>query len=315
MKEDGVVRPWVLEHVCLIVSLHVLCCQETRWEMRVYYEPSFSARTAVRNVLAVMLFLLLALRDATGVSEEDRLVEKEEDVERFLQRYNSSRPLDLVFVLDRSGSLTMKGWSLVRNFVDELLQNFTVDADNTRVAVITYSDVATVDINDISVSSSASSRENKCTLMKRLRRTFSRKRPYGHTATYNALNMTQHILIDSRPEARKVVILVTDGKSNLGPPPVRAARRLASMRWTQHNDQQLQIYAIGIHNADMNELRSISHQSMLIPDFKTMAVLARRLHRGRCVWLWWKSNNNYDLPPQSQSGVTTYQNWAFVCSW
>ena len=57
---------------------------------------------------------------------------------RFYGRYNTTKQVDVVFVLDRSGSVTQKGWISMLNFVRDLLEHFTVDKDNTRVAIVTF---------------------------------------------------------------------------------------------------------------------------------------------------------------------------------
>ena len=61
-----------------------------------------------------------------------------EQIYRFYGRYNTTKQVDVVFVLDRSGSVTQKGWISMLNFVRDLLEHFTVDKDNTRVAIVTF---------------------------------------------------------------------------------------------------------------------------------------------------------------------------------
>jgi len=53
-------------------------------------------------------------------SMDDQLSEVDEGrhlMERFYQRYNTTTQVDLVFVLDRSGSVPQKGWHSVVEFV------------------------------------------------------------------------------------------------------------------------------------------------------------------------------------------------------
>ena len=54
------------------------------------------------------------------------------------------------------------------NFIKDILQHFTVDKDNTRVAVVTFSTRATIDINDVTPGIYTDN-ENKCTLNQRIK--------------------------------------------------------------------------------------------------------------------------------------------------
>lgn len=82
------------------------------------------------------------------------------------------------------------------------------------------------------------------------------------------------VLVESRPDSKKAVIVVTDGKSNIGPPPVHAAVELARLRWSSSSSSsaavavaatwdealygpQLEIYGFGVADANRDELRSI----------------------------------------------------------
>jgi len=73
-----------------------------------------------------------------------------------------------------------------------VLEHFTVDGDNTRVAVISYSTTATVDIDDLEPGAETD-RENKCTLYARLDRLVANHSPYGYTATHDALQLAAQV--------------------------------------------------------------------------------------------------------------------------
>jgi len=73
-----------------------------------------------------------------------------------------------------------------------VLDHFTVDSNNTRVAVITFSTSATVDINDLEPGSQTDA-ETKCTLYARLDRLISVHTPYGYTATHDALQLATQV--------------------------------------------------------------------------------------------------------------------------
>jgi Mg-chelatase subunit ChlD len=77
--------------------------------------------------------------------------------------------------------------------------------------VVTYSTMATVDVNYLDPSSDTD-HVTKCSVYSRLRDTVERAGLEGHTATGNALRTALRVLADSRPGARKAVILITDGR-------------------------------------------------------------------------------------------------------
>ena len=73
-----------------------------------------------------------------------------------------------------------------------LLEHFTVDSGNTRVALITFSTSVTVDINDLEPGTETDA-ETKCTLYARLDRIVSSHTPHGYTATHDALQVATQV--------------------------------------------------------------------------------------------------------------------------
>ncbi|CAG5134718.1 unnamed protein product, partial [Candidula unifasciata] len=111
--------------------------------------------------------------------------------------------------------------------------------------------------------------------------------PAGYSATHAALARAKDVVLASRTTSKKAVIVITDGKSNVGPPPVRASIQLRSLVWDEGwnstaSGPQLQIYAFGIKDAYMPEVRSIAsplqNHTFYIPTFQAFAELARSLH-------------------------------------
>jgi len=74
-----------------------------------------------------------------------------------------------------------------------VLEHFTVDRNNTRVAVITFSTTTTVDINDLETDD-----ETKCTLYRRLDNLVAKHAPYGYTATHDALQVAATVSARTR---------------------------------------------------------------------------------------------------------------------
>ena len=73
-----------------------------------------------------------------------------------------------------------------------MLEHFTVDSKNTRVAVVTFSTSVTLDINDLEPSEETDA-ETKCTLFARLDRLVAGHTPYGYTATHDALQIATQV--------------------------------------------------------------------------------------------------------------------------
>jgi len=106
----------------------------------------------------------------------------------------------------------------------------------------------------------------------------------------------RQVLVESRATSKKALIVVTDGKSNIGPTPVRVARELLSLRWEDSDgsavawdeDQfgpQLEIYAFSVaDDANTVELESIASRLpahvFRLSTFSLFAEFARSLHGG-----------------------------------
>ncbi|XP_069112079.1 sushi, von Willebrand factor type A, EGF and pentraxin domain-containing protein 1-like isoform X2 [Argopecten irradians] len=234
------------------------------------------------NMLGLLLLLTGTIFFVQSTDQRSDVVERGHQVlEDFYQRY-SYYEVDLVFVLDRSTSVMAEGWGAMLAFVRSILQHFTVDNNNTRVAIVTYSTIPTVDINDL-----GETLEDKCSLMRRIRQKLMRIQLSGYTATHDALVTVRNILYSSRRRAKKAVFVLTDGRSNIGLPPVRASVELRSLRWNSTwnvtvGGPQLEIFTFGIQNADVSELASIAsplpNHTYHLPNFREFEKLARSLH-------------------------------------
>ena len=103
------------------------------------------------------------------------------------------------------------------------------------------------------------------------------------------------MLLESRPDAKKAVIVVTDGRSNIGPPPVRIVRELLALSWEDSDGHdaawnaekygpQVEIYAFSVGDANTIELKSIASRLpahvFRLSTFSLFAEFARSLHGG-----------------------------------
>lgn len=234
-----------------------------------------------------ILYLICIILHCLG-NELSNVIENGQEVKRDLYEKFQDKPVDLVFVLDRSGSISRREWISILHFVDSLLEYFTISGSSTRVCVITFSTSPHVIVNDIAIG-----KETKCSLLTKIRQRLTTALLYGFTATHAALEKAIDMLYDSRKFAKKVVFVLTDGHSNMGPAPVQASVKLRSIKWDSNwkvakEGPQLEIYAFGIKDAYLPELRSIGsslpNHTYYIPTFTEFERLARLIHNGKYKW-------------------------------
>ncbi|XP_077982562.1 uncharacterized protein LOC144437494 [Glandiceps talaboti] len=86
---------------------------------------------------------------------------------------------------------------------------------------------------------------------------------YGYTATIDAaLRKARSVLINSRPDVRKIMFLITTGKSNIGEHTVVVRREIQSLMWDESWNSQLDVFALGIgEEVDTDDLESIASNS------------------------------------------------------
>ncbi|XP_066530987.1 collagen, type XXVIII, alpha 1a [Hoplias malabaricus] len=110
-------------------------------------------------------------------------------------------PLELVFVIDSSESVGPENFELVKDFVNALIDRVSVDRVTTRVGVVLYSHV---DMTVVSLQQLLDQAAVKAAV---------RGMPYLGEGTFtgSALLRATRLFQASRPNARKVAILLTDG--------------------------------------------------------------------------------------------------------
>merc|ERR1719361_1743923 len=115
-----------------------------------------------------------------------------------------SKPLDLAFVVDGSGSIQQNGFDLSREFVSEVLDRFTVSSSDTRIGIVQFSSSAQTEVT-FSEGESAAFVHNALDSMNWMN---------SGTQTSNGIQHTKdNLFINARPDATKVMIVLTDGAS------------------------------------------------------------------------------------------------------
>lgn len=149
---------------------------------------------------------------------------------------------DIFFLIDHSGSIYPADFYDMKKFIIEFLNTFRIGPNHVRVGVAKYADNPTMEF-DLTVHTDAKSLEKAVEDIKQIG---------GGTETGKALDfMTQYFdrAATSRGgKVREYLVVITDGKSS---DEVKApAERL--------KNQGVNVYAIGVKNADVAELNEIS---------------------------------------------------------
>ncbi|XP_046715076.1 collagen alpha-1(XIV) chain-like isoform X4 [Silurus meridionalis] len=178
---------------------------------------------------------------------------------------------DIVILVDGSWSIGRFNFRLVRTFLESLVTAFSISSDQTRIGLAQYSGDPRIEWH----LNTHSTKEEVINAVKNL--------PYkgGNTLTGLAL---MYILENSfkpesgsRTDVPKIGILITDGKSQddvIGP--------AQSLR-----DAGIELFAIGVKNADENELRMIASppeetHMYNVADFNVMSSIVEVLTRIVC---------------------------------
>jgi len=93
--------------------------------------------------------------------------------------------------------------------VKNILSHFTIGPDDARVAIVTYSTAANVDVDYVT---DADEHVTKCDIYRRISEALENVEPRNHAATGVALRRVYELLLDSRASAKKAVIMITDGR-------------------------------------------------------------------------------------------------------
>ncbi|CAC5408979.1 COL6A [Mytilus coruscus] len=115
---------------------------------------------------------------------------------------------DIVFVVDRSGSLTSDDINGTIDFIYNVTSYLDIGSDNVKISIVTFNDEVQTEIkfNDYST------KEELLTAIANLKGMSTN----GGTYTYDALNHVRNSTLTSdgaRDEAEKLVVVMTDGAS------------------------------------------------------------------------------------------------------
>lgn len=173
------------------------------------------------------LVLILAVNVACLVNEEA----KENAMVDYLSKNNYLQgKAEIVFLLDRSGSIGVADFETEVGFVESFLTHIVVDVNASRVAVISYSDTVKRHIDYLKEPKS------KCFLAQELHDVVYED--IGATNIAAALEEGRRVFENARPNVNKVIVLISDGLHTRGGDPSVVAAKLKS--------EGVQIFCFGI---------------------------------------------------------------------
>ena len=155
--------------------------------------------------------------------------------------------IDIVFLLDSSGSIGSRNFVTMKNFVNNIVSNFDIGDNQARIGIIEFSTNASLILPLGSINNT-----NQLN-------TFIGNISYigRGTRTDLALNLLLTAFNTSRTShgIPRVAIVLTDGRSNQPQLTIIAAQ-------TIHNTTGITVYALGIGSGiDINELNTIATSS------------------------------------------------------
>ncbi|XP_032622293.1 collagen alpha-1(XX) chain [Chelonoidis abingdonii] len=197
---------------------------------------------------------------------------------------------DIVLLVDGSWSIGRGNFKLVREFLSTLVSPFNIAQDKIRIGLSQYSSDPRTEWN----LNTYVTRDEVLKAVRNLR--------YKGGNTFTGLALTHVLEQNLKPEAGaradavKLVILLTDGKSQ--DDASRSAQTLKNMG--------IDIFAIGVKNADEAELRQVASEPLELTvynvlDFPLLSSLISRLTRVLCTRIKekHKSKNTALSPPLS----------------
>ncbi|KAH1182326.1 hypothetical protein KIL84_010080 [Mauremys mutica] len=185
---------------------------------------------------------------------------------------DTSATTDIVLLVDGSWSIGRGNFKLVREFLSTLVSPFNIARDKIRIGLSQYSSDPRTEWN----LNTYVTREEVLEAVRNLR--------YKGGNTFTGLALTHVLEQNLKPEAGarsdavKLVILLTDGKSQ--DDASQSAQTLKNMG--------IDIFAIGVKNADEAELRQVASEPLELTvynvlDFPLLSSLVSRLTRVLCT--------------------------------
>uniref|UniRef100_A0A8C5CCN3 Collagen type XII alpha 1 chain n=1 Tax=Gadus morhua TaxID=8049 RepID=A0A8C5CCN3_GADMO len=210
---------------------------------------------------------------------------------------------DIILLVDGSWSIGRLNFKTIRSFISRMVGVFDIGPERVQIGVAQYS-------GDPKTMWHLNEHPTRDGLMKAVANL-----PYkgGNTMTGMALNfiLKNNFQVNNgmRPEARKIGVLITDGKSQ--DEIIFSSKEL--------RDQGIELYAVGVKNADVNELRSIASPPEVIhmynvKDFSFLLDIVDDLSNNICNSVK-GPGEEVDLGPPSDLVTSEATHYSFRASW
>ena len=179
--------------------------------------------------------------------------------------------MELVFIIDASGSVTKKNFNKTLSFIQKVVTNLQIASDKTRVAVIRFSSNAKVAFG-LGAHNSVASLTNAMSKI---------KYTGGGTSTSTALDLARKVVFkNSRKNVPKVLVLVTDGRSDNQNQTIIAADKLKK--------DAITIFTIGIGYINNYEIRAIASSPScthyyLLKSYQDIDTIITEIQRESCA--------------------------------
>ncbi len=153
--------------------------------------------------------------------------------------------VDIVFILDASGSVQAKNFNTMKQFVKDFVEEIDIDSGIARIGIMTFSNSEKIEFH-LNIYNNRLNMINAIDDIRYLR---------GSTNTASALRyLRETMFTDSngdRTAARNVAILITDGQSNDHTRTVQEAMKV--------RDSGIHMFVAGVGNwLDEQELNAIA---------------------------------------------------------
>ncbi|XP_053566419.1 collagen alpha-1(XII) chain isoform X2 [Bombina bombina] len=207
---------------------------------------------------------------------------------------------DIVLLVDGSWSIGRPNFRTIRSFISKMVEVFDIGPNRVQFALSQYS-------GDPRTEWQLKAHSTKKSLMDAVANL-----PYkgGNTLTGMALNfiLQNNLKAEAgmRAKSRKIAVLITDGKSQ--DDIVAPSKKI--------RDQGIELYAIGVKNADENELKEIatdpdSTYVFNVADFSLLSNIVTPLTENLCNSV--KGPGDLDPPTDLETSEPTHR--SFRVSW
>ncbi|XP_027896679.1 collagen alpha-1(XII) chain isoform X5 [Xiphophorus couchianus] len=215
----------------------------------------------------------------------------------------TSAKADIVLLVDGSWSIGRINFKTIRSFIGRMVGVFDIGPNNVQIALAQYS-------GDPRTEWQLNTHPTRESLLKAIS-----ELPYkgGNTMTGMAL---RYILqtnfqpsVGMRPDARKIGVLITDGKSQ-----DEIIVNSQTLR-----DSGIELYAVGVKNADENELRSIASDPdeihmYNVADFRFLLDIVDDLSSNLCNSVKGPDSGS-ELGPPTDLVTSEVTQYSFRASW